>query len=62
MTNPLSTSDAPEVVASQKKRKYIKDGQRILSSSDGVMHMQASRSKKLFGKMKGGKYSKLQGE
>ena len=61
MGNPLSTSDAPAVVAPVKDTKvYIKNGNRIFPSSDGVMHMPAPRSKKMFGKMKGGRYSKLQ--
>jgi hypothetical protein len=56
--NPLSTSDAPDLV--KKGRVYIKDGKRKISSSDGVMHMSSSRSKQIFGKLKGGRYSKLQ--
>lgn len=59
MSNPLSTSDAPKLIE-PKARVYIKEGARKIQTSDGVMHMQANRSRQLFGKMNGGKYSQLQ--
>lgn len=60
MSNPLSTSDAPSVLDKKVSKLYIKDGKRLLPTSDGVMSLSSDRSKKMFGKMKGGKYSKLQ--
>ena len=58
MSNPFSTSDAPNLV--NKGRVYIKDGKRKMQTSDGVAYVEANTAKKKFGKMKGGKYSKLQ--
>lgn len=59
MSNPLSTSDAKSVVESAARRVYIKSGSRMMPTSDGVMKLAASRSRKLFGNYKGGKYSNL---
>lgn len=47
-------------VTPKPRNVYIKDGKRIMQSSDGVMHIPADQSRKMFGKMKGGKYSQLQ--
>lgn len=58
--NPLSTSDAPKILDRSIKRFYIKNGQRSMPTSDGSMKIPADVSRHLFGKFKGGKYSKLQ--
>lgn len=60
MSNPLSISDAPKVVEPTASRVYIKDGARKMQTSDGVMHIAASRSREMFGKIRGGRYSQLQ--
>lgn len=56
--NPLSTSDAPKLL--QAKRVYIRDGVRKMQTDSGYMHMQSDTARRMFGKLKGGKYSKLQ--
>ena len=54
MSNPLSTSDAPDLM---KRKVYIKNDQRKIPTSDGYMHMPATVSRRTFGKLQGGKYS-----
>lgn len=60
MSNPLSISDAPKLVDPKINRTFIKDGARKMQTSDGVMNIAASRSRQLFGNIRGGRYSQLQ--
>ena len=53
----MSLSDAPDTTDKTIKRVWIKDGKRKMTSSDGMMHIDAQQARKMFGKMKGGKYS-----
>jgi hypothetical protein len=53
---PFSTSDAPGLL-DKRTRVYIKDGKRKMLSDGGYMYMDRSRARKIFGRLKGGKYS-----
>ena len=53
----MSLSDAPDTVDKTIKKVWIKNGKRKMTTSDGMMHVNAELARKMFGKMKGGKYS-----
>ncbi len=56
----MSTQNAPALLDKKIRKVYIKDGQRKMMSDSGYMMMPADHSRKMFGKMKGGKYSMIQ--
>ena len=58
--NPLSTSGASNLLDKKIRKVYIKDGERRIRTSDGYMKIKQDISRRLFGKLRGGKYSFLQ--
>ena len=60
MPNPLSTTDAPALTDKKVRKVYIKDGKRRVSTDGGFMFTSAHLSRRMFGKLKGGRYSHLQ--
>lgn len=54
---PASTSTIPSSV---QRKVYIKEGKRKMMTDGGYMMVDANHSRRMFGKLQGGKYSKLQ--
>lgn len=54
---PLRLSDAPSLTDRSVRSVYIKDGRRKMMSDTGHMYMPADLARKLFGRLRGGKYS-----
>lgn len=52
----MNLSDAPDLL-DKRTRIYIKDGKRKMLSDSGYMYMGRNKARKIFGRMKGGKYS-----
>lgn len=55
--NPVSTSTIPSLV---DRKVYIKGGKRKMMTDTGYMTVDAGHARRTFGKLQGGKYSKLQ--
>lgn len=53
----MATTTAPDMLDKTIKKLYIKDGKRRVMTDSGVMLTPAHLSRRMFGRMRGGKYS-----